>query len=62
LIYTLAAVGFLVATPFIFIVRSRQLIKRRVLIYMGLVIMGIAMVSRTGNLLGKENVWMVYFG
>ncbi len=62
LVYTVSAIGFLVATPFIYIVRTRELIKRRLMISIGLVMVGIAMSIRTGELLGKHNLWMVYFG
>ena len=62
LVYTVSAVGFLVATPFIYVVRTRDIIKRRMMITIGLAIVSIAMAVRTGELLGKHNLWMVYLG
>ncbi len=56
----LATAGFVIATPFTFYVRSRKLIKRRNLIYAGLSFISIAMIMRTGNLLGREKQWMIY--
>jgi drug/metabolite transporter (DMT)-like permease len=53
LFYILSGIAFLVATPVAFILRSRQVMRRRVILFMALAIMGLGCVVRTGNFTGK---------
>lgn len=62
LFYILSGVAFLLTTPVAFILRSRRIMRRRVIIYMALVIMGAGCVVRTGNMTGDENIAWVYVG
>jgi predicted MFS family arabinose efflux permease len=60
LLFTLSGVAFLCSTPIAFALRSRKLAKRRAIIFFAQIVMGVACILRTGNLLGEMNLWLVY--
>ena len=62
LFYTLAGVAFLVATPVAFLLRSKNLAKRRTIMFWSLFGMGIGMIVRTGDLRGEAMIYWVYLG
>lgn len=62
LFYTISGIAFLFATPIAFILRSRKLMRRRVILYCALIAMGVGCIIRTGNLFKKKHVYWVYIG
>lgn len=47
--YMVSSLAFLLATPLAFVLRSKQILQRRVIIYGALVLMGLGMIMRTGD-------------
>ncbi len=62
LLYTLSGVAFIIAAPVAFQLRSRKIMKRRVIIYFAMFLTSFALIIRTGNLLGNEKIYWVYIG
>lgn len=49
LFYVLSGISFLMTTPIAFYLRSRKIMKRRVIMFVALCIMGLGMIIRTGD-------------
>lgn len=60
--FTISGVAFIAVTPIAFILRSRRIMRRRVIMYMSLVLMGVACIVRTGNIKGEKNLYWVWIG
>ena len=62
LLYLITGVSYLLATPIAILLRTRQIIKRRVLIIIAFIIMGGGMIIRTGEFYGQVIIYWVYIG
>lgn len=60
LFFTIGAVTFLVGTPVAFQLMKRKIATRRTIIFTGLVLMGLGLVFRTGNMRGTDVIHFVY--
>lgn len=62
LFYTIAGVSFLFTTPVAFLLRTKNIAKRRTIMFWALFMMGVGMIVRTGNLRGNDKIYWVYIG
>jgi MFS family permease len=60
--FTISGIAFILATPIAFILRTKRLMRRRVIMYCALTLMGIACVVRTGNITGNKNLYWCWVG
>ena len=60
LFFTIAGVTFIITTPVAFQLRSRNIARRRTIIYVALAVMAFANLIRTGDYRGEAKIAWVY--
>lgn len=59
LFYVLSGLSFLLTTPIAFYLRSHRIMKRRMIMYLALCMMGLGMIIRTGDF--RDYLLISYF-
>jgi hypothetical protein len=54
LFYTISGVAFVLCTPIAFMLRSKRIMRRRSIMMLGMVMMGVSSIVRTGDLIDKQ--------
>lgn len=62
LFITISGVAYVIFMPLAPMLRTRKIMRRRVIMFSSLVLMGFACVMRTGNLKGEQHIYWVYIG
>lgn len=60
LVFTISALAFVLGAPLTHFLRKRKIVSRRTIIYVGLFLMGFAMIVRTGDIFGQARIGWVY--